>query len=261
MNNKIKIIICSIIALIGLMAPMMVIGDVKAAPMSGFTNPTSCAGANGWWLPASYSSGNQGWYCDSTLDTAPKCSHFNGTWITNMYGGGYCTNPDSHRGNTESNCNEIRGKFEYQVGVGWVCITGTGTGGTGGNSGSSTGSNEENYRLPCPKTYFSWGNGCVSIVQAIVVIYNWLSIGVLVAVVIGIIIGGIQYSSAQGSQEQAKNGMKKIGSAVLALGLYFIMWALINFLVPGGILQGIYDPNPGQPYKVNLKDSHYVGKV
>jgi len=115
------------------------------------------------------------------------------------------------------------------------------------------------------ETYFDWecgGKPDKDVIPCVIkTIYNWLSIGVLVVVVIGIIVGAIQYTSAQGNQEQAKNGMKKIASAILALGLYAIMWAFINFLVPGGILQGLNDPEPGKPYDIYFKDSHYDRKV
>ena len=105
--------------------------------------------------------------------------------------------------------------------------------------------NVEAATMPClvdgvyEQTYFDWGSECIggsNIITIVFVLYNWISLGVLIVVAIGIIIGAIQYTSAQGSAEQAKAGMKRIGSALLALGLYFIMWALLNFLVPGGML-------------------------
>jgi len=95
----------------------------------------------------------------------------------------------------------------------------------------------KSYAQPAT-TFFDWGETCIggnNITTAIFIIYNWLSIGVLIAVVAGIIIGAIQYSTAQGDSSKAKEAMVKIRNAALALGLYFLMWALLNFIVPGGL--------------------------
>ena len=95
-------------------------------------------------------------------------------------------------------------------------------------------------------TFFSWADECPAgsnnIIIIVLTLFNWLSVGVLIAVIIGLIIGGIMYSTAQGNAEQAKKGTKQMTSALLALGLYFIMWALLNFLVPGGVFN-----NQGEP--------------
>ena len=105
--------------------------------------------------------------------------------------------------------------------------------------------------------YYNWDNPNCSgdiIICTIMLVYNWLSVGVLIAVVIGIILGAIQYSTAQGNAEQAKKAMTQIKNAFLALILYFVMWALLNFLVPGGLFT-----DDGTPKTSNVKESHYVG--
>ena len=91
------------------------------------------------------------------------------------------------------------------------------------------------------EVYFNWGAGtdqCPSIIDTARVIFNWVAIGVSTVVVIMVVIGAIQYMTAGGSQEQAKKGIEIIRNAILALVLYMIMWALLNFLVPGGSLFG-----------------------
>lgn len=65
--------------------------------------------------------------------------------------------------------------------------------------------------------------------------FNWVAIGVSTIVVIMVVVGAIQYTTAGGSQEQAKKAIDIIRNAILALVLYMLMWAFLNFLIPGGL--------------------------
>jgi heme exporter protein D len=86
------------------------------------------------------------------------------------------------------------------------------------------------------ETYFTWCTGDTCSIQELVrLFFNWLAIGVGVVVVIFVVVGAIQYITAAGNQEQAKKAIERIRNAVLALGLYLIMWALMNFIIPGGV--------------------------
>jgi len=82
-------------------------------------------------------------------------------------------------------------------------------------------------------TFFDWGSG--GIAGLLVTILNWMAIGVAIAVVGGIIYGAVMYMTSGGNQEQAKKSMGIIRNAVIALILYFAMWALLNWLIPGGL--------------------------
>ncbi len=86
-------------------------------------------------------------------------------------------------------------------------------------------------------TFFEWG--CTSsgeqITPVLVQILNWLAVGVTIAVIGGIIYGAIMYTTSGGNSEQSKKAMGIIYNAFIALALYFAMWALLNWLVPGGI--------------------------
>jgi hypothetical protein len=92
-------------------------------------------------------------------------------------------------------------------------------------------------------TFFEWGCGPANtdeekanvVWNVIVNIFNWLAVGVVIAVVGGIIYGGITYGTAGGNAEQSKKGMGIIRNAFIALILYFAMFTLVNFLVPGGL--------------------------
>jgi hypothetical protein len=99
------------------------------------------------------------------------------------------------------------------------------------------------YKCGETETTFDWGctpGGDNAIMEVIMSIFNWLSVGVVVVVIIFVVVGAIQYmtGSQGGSGEKASGGISTIRNAVMALGLYFIMWALINYLVPGGLLWG-----------------------
>ncbi len=64
---------------------------------------------------------------------------------------------------------------------------------------------------------------------------NFLAAGVGLAVVAGIVFGAVTYATAAGSADQAKKGIGYITNAVIALLLFIFMYAIINFLVPGGL--------------------------
>jgi len=86
-------------------------------------------------------------------------------------------------------------------------------------------------------TFFNWGcdSKDTAIMDVIINIFNWLSIGVGTVVIIFVIIGAIQYTSAAGNSDKAKKALDMIKNAVIALFLYLIMWALLNYLIPGGV--------------------------
>lgn len=64
---------------------------------------------------------------------------------------------------------------------------------------------------------------------------NFLAAGVGIAVVGGIVFGGIRYATANGNASQAQQGVTYIVNSVIGLLLFVFMYAIINFLVPGGL--------------------------
>ena len=94
------------------------------------------------------------------------------------------------------------------------------------------------FAATCGKTntFFEWncGNGD-PIVGLLLTITNWLAIGVIIAVIGGIIYGAILYTTSGGNKAQAEKAIGTIRSAIIALVLYFAMWALLNWLTPGGM--------------------------
>jgi hypothetical protein len=66
---------------------------------------------------------------------------------------------------------------------------------------------------------------------------NLMSIGVGIAVVIGIILGGIAYSMSDGDASKAKEGQGIIVNAIIGLFLFIFLYGAANFLIPGGLFK------------------------
>lgn len=66
---------------------------------------------------------------------------------------------------------------------------------------------------------------------------NILTAGVGIAAVGGIVYGAILYTSAGGSQEQTKKAIGIITNVAIGVVAYALMFAALNFLIPGGVFQ------------------------
>lgn len=64
----------------------------------------------------------------------------------------------------------------------------------------------------------------------------FLSAAVGIAVTIGLVIGGIKYASAGADPGKVSAAQKQIQNSLLALVLYIFLMAILNWLVPGGVL-------------------------
>jgi len=108
---------------------------------------------------------------------------------------------------------------------------GSSNGGGGGSGGGST--------CGSAHTFFDWGCNGVddkdSILTVLVTISNWLAAGVVIAVIGGIIYGAIMYATSAGDAAKAKSATEIIRNAFIALILYFLMWAFLQYIVPGGL--------------------------
>lgn len=83
--------------------------------------------------------------------------------------------------------------------------------------------------IPCDNS----GNG--PIWNILMVVLNFFSVGVGIVVVGAIVYGSILYTSAGGDQAQVKKGVSVITNAIIGLLAYIFMYAIINYLVPGGL--------------------------
>lgn len=126
-------------------------------------------------------------------------------------------NQDNNQGNNQYQGNNHKGGLDK--------IRSRGSGG-----GSTCGS---------AHTFFDWGcNGASdkdSILTVLVTISNWLAAGVVIAVIGGIIYGAIMYATSAGDAGKAKSATEIIRNAFIALILYFLMWAFLQYIVPGGL--------------------------
>lgn len=101
--------------------------------------------------------------------------------------------------------------------------------GGGGADTTADGCPKATNLIPCSTV------GGNSIWGLLTVVVNFLAAGVGLAVVAGIIYGAVLYSAAGGSAEQAKKGIGYIRNAIIAALLFVFMYAIIQFIIPGGL--------------------------
>jgi cobalamin synthase len=80
----------------------------------------------------------------------------------------------------------------------------------------------------------NFGLACISIIYLQPAI-AFLSAIAGVAVVISIVLGGIQYSSAGGDPGKVAAARQRISKAIIALLAFLFLYAFLNWLLPGGI--------------------------
>lgn len=78
-------------------------------------------------------------------------------------------------------------------------------------------------------------NGNCLYVKYVNPIIGFLSAVVGLAVTIGIIIGGIKYASAGGDPSKVAAAKKQITISIVALVSFGLLWAFLNWILPGGI--------------------------
>lgn len=84
--------------------------------------------------------------------------------------------------------------------------------------------------LACDGEGFDAITGIVRIVVIIV------SVGVGIVAVGGIVYGALLYASAQDNQDQVGRAIKVIRNVVIGILLYSFMVAILNWLIPGGVI-------------------------
>ncbi len=90
------------------------------------------------------------------------------------------------------------------------------------------------------------GNNCVdkgtTVENNIIIVWmssiiKFLTVGVGVAATGGIVYGGFLYLTAQGNAGKTQKGIATIINALIGILLYALAFAIINYLVPGGVLK------------------------
>jgi hypothetical protein len=70
----------------------------------------------------------------------------------------------------------------------------------------------------------------------LVIIIQFLSGAIGLVIVLMIVIGGVQYITSAGDPGAVKAAKQRIVNAITGLVLFLLMFAILNFLIPGGIL-------------------------
>jgi len=68
-------------------------------------------------------------------------------------------------------------------------------------------------------------------------IIKFLTVGVGIAATGGVVYGGFLYMSAQGNAGRTQKGVATILNAIIGVVLYALLFAIINFIIPGGVLK------------------------
>lgn len=71
----------------------------------------------------------------------------------------------------------------------------------------------------------------------LLIVINIMVTGVGVVALAGIVYGAVLYTSAGGNQEQVKKAMTVFTNVVIGVVAFGGMWALLNFIVPGGVFK------------------------
>lgn len=74
--------------------------------------------------------------------------------------------------------------------------------------------------------------------QLLLLLINILTAGVGVLAVGGIVYGAILYTTAEDKADQVKKATDIITNVIIGLVLFALMWAGLNYLVPGGVFAG-----------------------
>lgn len=111
---------------------------------------------------------------------------------------------------------------------------GNGKGGANYQCGSGEDAVKTKFDFGCLGDNYSQGD--IGPIQDLAFsIIRFLSAGVGLLVVASIIYAGIQYSSSQGSPEATSEAKGRIQNSVIGLVIYMFIFALVQYLVPGGV--------------------------
>lgn len=151
--------------------------------------------------------------------------------------------PEEASGFTSGDCYINNGALNAQGNIDWQqtdCSNAVFSGGAtcppqGAPSGYSCTIKSKSQINTCP----SGSTGCDSLVSKYINPFiNFLAAGVGIIVTVMIVIGGIQYSASQDNPQAVQAARKRIANAVLALLAFALMWAFLQWIVPGGIFNG-----------------------
>jgi hypothetical protein len=66
-------------------------------------------------------------------------------------------------------------------------------------------------------------------------IIRFLSFGVGIVVIASVVLAGVQYTTSEGNPEKTAQAKGRVQTSIIALVLYVFTFAIVQFLVPGGL--------------------------
>ncbi len=138
---------------------------------------------------------------------------------------------------TQEQCAGAGGEWGYQ-GSGMTCHEAS-SNGTGGTQAPNSPAIDTDATDPA-----STGGKCATLTSCDLThdylnpAIQLMSAAAGIAISISIVIGGIQYASSAGDPQQAAAAKARIRNAIIALLAFLFLYALLNFLIPGGLLHG-----------------------
>lgn len=93
----------------------------------------------------------------------------------------------------------------------------------------------------CKGVKIAFDVGCMDdfdnpILAYLVAIVRFLTYGIGIVVVLMIVVGGIQYAAAGDNAQSVSAAKNRILNAFIALLLFIFAFAILNFVVPGGLI-------------------------
>lgn len=145
-------------------------------------------------------------------------------------------------------CQREDGKYDNGT-AGWAGTTGGSETGETGDDGTDSGSPTGGLNVE--------GDDCGGVETAIIkcdadnsgdledngvwglliIVLNVLTAGVGILAVGGIVYGAVLYTTAEDKADQVKKATDIITNVVIGLIFYALMWAGLNFIVPGGVFE------------------------
>ena len=90
-------------------------------------------------------------------------------------------------------------------------------------------------KSPPPSTPCNLDDGCNLIDKYVNPFIDFLSIAFGLIAVISLILGGVQYSTSEGDPQKSSQAKSRISNTILAIFAYMILYAFLQFIIPGGL--------------------------
>ena len=69
-----------------------------------------------------------------------------------------------------------------------------------------------------------------------IAIIRFLSLGVGLVIAFSLVVSGLQYIGSQGNPDNTNKSISRIRNSIIALILYIFAFAILNYVVPGQVL-------------------------